>query len=79
MVFLTKKNNLDMTDGIVTLMALYWIKIFKSCNKHLRLFIRHLGLMTRKVLVDNLESQLNSIWYHQSIVDFKQLVKENSD
>lgn len=49
--FLVKKINLDMMEEMVTLTVLYWIKNFKSCNKHLCVFAKHLGFITTKILV----------------------------
>ncbi len=61
MALLAKRINLDMMDGMVTLSALDWVENFKLCNKHLYLFARHLGLVTRKVLVVDLRSRLDSV------------------
>ncbi len=78
MAFLAKKINLDMTDGMIMLSVLHWVENFKPCNKHLCLFARHLGLVTRKIPVVDLKSRLDSVWHHQSTADFEQLVTENS-
>ncbi len=78
MALLAKRINLDMMDGMVTLSVLHWVENLKLCNKHLCLLARHLSLVTRKVLVVDFRSQLDSIWHHRSAADFKQLVTENS-
>ena len=71
MAFLVKRINIDMMDGIATLAALHLVENFILCNKHFCLFSRHLGLMTKKVLVIELKSQLDSIWQQQFLVSFK--------
>ncbi len=78
MAFLAKKINLDITDEMLTLSALYFVKNFKLCNKHLCLLARHLGLVTRKAPIFDFKSQLDSIWHHRSGANFKHLVIENS-
>ena len=77
MAFLAKKINIDMTHGMITLAALYWVESFILYNKHFYFLIKHLGLVTRKVPVVNLKSQLDSVWQYQIVVSFKQLVIEN--
>lgn len=80
MTFLIKKINLDMMDKIVVkLVDLYWVKNFKPCNKYLCLLARHLSPVIKKVPIVELKSRLDSIWQHQSVDSFKQLVIENSD
>ncbi len=61
MALLAKKINKDMIGGMVTLRALYWVNNLKPCNKRLCLLARHLSLMTRKVLVVDLKSRLESV------------------
>ncbi len=78
MTFLAKRINLDMTNEMVTLSALHWVENFKLCNKYVCFLTRHLGLMTRKLLVVDLKSRLDSIWQYWSEADFKQLVTKNS-
>ncbi len=58
---LAKMINLDMTDGMVTLTALYWVENFKPSNKHLCFLTRHLGFVTRKVPVVDLKSLVDSV------------------
>lgn len=79
MALLAKKINLDITDGMIRLLVLYWVENFKTYNKHLYLLVRHLGLMTRKIPIVDLKLQLNSIWHYQLVAGFKQLVTKNAD
>ena len=78
MALLAKKINIDMTDKIVTLAPLYWVKNFISCNKHFYFLARYLGLATRKISVVDISS-LNSVEQHQSVVNFKQQVTKISN
>ena len=49
MALLTKKVNINFTDGIASLAALHWVQNFKLCNKHQTFLARHLSLVTKKV------------------------------
>ena len=62
MAFLLKKVNMDFTDGIASLAALHWVKKFKLYNKHQTFLARHLGLVTKKILNEDIASQLGGIW-----------------
>lgn len=79
MTFLAKKINLDMTDGMVTLAILYWVKNFKLCNNYHCLLVKYLGFLIKKILVVDCKLQLDKIWQHQSIDSFKQLITKNLD
>lgn len=52
---------MDKTDEMVMLATLYWVENFKSYNKHFYLLVKHLGLMTKKILVVDLKSRLDKI------------------
>ena len=79
MVFLSKKVNMDFTDGIASLAVLYLVKNFKLCNKHQTLLARHLGLVTKKVPKEDIASRLDGIWQYCNLLDFTKLVCENPE
>ena len=62
MPLLAIKTNIDITDGIALLAALYKVKNFTPSKKHLRLLARYIGFMTKKIPVEELLSQMNNIW-----------------
>lgn len=77
--FVIKKINMYMTDKIALFTTLYWVENFKSYNKYLFFFARHIGSETRKIPVDDLVSQLVSILQHQYIKRFRQLSIKNPE
>ena len=79
MALLSKKVNINFTNGIVSLAALYWVNNFKLCNKHPTLLARQLGFMMKKVLKEDIASQLDGIWQHRNLLDFTQLVSKNPE
>ena len=79
MVFLAKKINLDITDGMVTLTILYQVENFLPCNEHLCVLVKYHGLVTRKVPLIDRKSGLDNIWQYQSIDNFKHWIIENLD
>lgn len=79
MALLAKKINLDIMDKIVMLATLYQIKYLKSYNKHICVLAKYLSFMIKKILVIDLKIQLDNVCYYQSTINFKQLVKKNSD
>lgn len=56
MALILAKNNLDITNGIFLLTALYYIKNVQPCNKYLSFLVKYLGFVTRKIMVANLMS-----------------------
>ena len=79
MALLSKKVNMDFTDGIASLAALHWVENFKLCNKHQTLLARHLGLVTKKVSKEDIASRLDGIWQHHNLLDFTKLVCKNPE
>lgn len=77
MIFQAKKINMDKIDGIVTLVVLYWVDNFKTCNKHLCLLVKYFCFVTKKVPIVDFKSQLDYIWQYHSVDSFKQLIVEN--
>ena len=77
MALLLKKVNIDFTDGIASLAALYWVENFKLCNKYQTFLARHLGLVTKKFPNKDIASRLDGIWQHRNLLDFTKLVCEN--
>lgn len=77
--FISIKVNLNMTNRIASLAALYWVKNFKYCNKHLSSFARHIDLVIKKILVDDIASQLDNIQQHNFVKRFKNLVIEKPE
>ena len=61
MAFLDVKTNMDIIDRIALFSALYWVENFKSCNKHFRFLVRHIGLVTKKILLNEFLSQMNNV------------------
>lgn len=73
------KVTLDMTNGIASLVVLYWVKNFELCNTNLSLLTRRLSFVIKKVMLSDFASQLESIWQHQSVDQCKRLVIENPE
>lgn len=79
MTLLAVKTNIDVMDGIASLVVLHWVKNFKPYNKHFQLLIRHVGFITKMILVDELLSIMNGIWQNCNLEEYKQLVTEKSE
>ena len=62
MSLLSKKVNIDFTDEIASLVALYLVENFKLCNKHQTILARHLGFVTKKLSKKDIPLRLNGIW-----------------
>lgn len=79
MTLISTRVTLNMMDGIVSLAVLHLVENFQPYNKHLSLLVRHRGLGTRKVTMDDFMSQLENIWQYQSADGFKELIIENPE
>lgn len=73
------KTNINITDEVTTLMALYWVENFQLCNKHLWLFTKHIDFMTKKIWLDEFLSQMNRIWRNRNSENYKQLIIEKME
>lgn len=76
---LVVKTNMNIINKIASLAALYWVKNFKSSNRYLWLLAGHVGLMTKKIPVDELQSQINGIWRNCNLKNYKQLVTKKPE
>ena len=72
------QTNMSITDEIASLIVLYWDGNFKSCNKLLRLIMRHIGHVTIKIPINKLLSQINIIWRNRVLEIYKQLILNKS-
>lgn len=79
MAVLSKNVNMDFTDGIASLAALYWVENFKLCNKHQSLLARHLGFVIKGVPNEELVSQMDNIWQYRNLLDFTLLVRKKPE
>ena len=68
---------MNFMDGIVSFMALHLVKNFKHCNKQQTFLARHFGFVIKKVLKEDIASQLDGGWQHRNLLGFMQLVRKN--
>lgn len=66
-------------DGIASLAALYWVDIFKPCDKHIRVLAKKVGLVIKNVPVEILWSRLEDIWRNRELARLEQLVSANNE
>ena len=52
---------MNIKDEIASLVVFYWVENFKSYNKYFQLFTKYISLMPKKIPVDKLSLQINSI------------------
>ena len=64
MTFLSKKVNMDFTDGITLFTTLHLVKNFKFYNKHQTFLARPLGFVTKKSSKKDIALQLNGLWQY---------------
>lgn len=66
-------------NRIALLAALYWVENFKSCDKHICILAKKVGLMTKNISTEILESWLEEIWKNQELAILEKLVSEKEN
>lgn len=66
-------------DGIALLTALYQIKNFKPCNKHIRVLAKKIGLLTKNISTEILWSRLKEIQKNWELAELEKLVSKKGD
>lgn len=67
MAILAIKTNMNIMDRIVLLADLHLVENLTLCNKHFGLLARHVGFVTEKILIDELLSSMNNIWWNHNL------------
>lgn len=79
MALLLEKINIDFTDRVILLAALYQVENFKLYTKYHTFLARHLGLLIKKIFKKDITLQLNGIWQYYNLLDFIKLVCKNPE
>ena len=66
-----------MVDRIASIAALHWVDNFRPCEKHMRLLVKRVKLLTRIVSLGELEVRLVEIWRNRELSKLGILLEEN--